>query len=602
MAEPKKNGKNTPEVADRQPADTPVKPQAPANPQVADKNPTQPAQPVVNQLTGAEQRLQTVRAHVAAGEFGPALAIASNVTSAQEKTHLLRTIADAQMKGGETNAAIRTLRRIPLENQRRVAAREQIQNWASAAGGSGADFGPLTDLIQQETSGPWFDVDGVGGTISNLETGVRVDPNGLLTHLTRQELTGHLKSLGLQARNADINKDMAKPSTLRFVSLTRLEREIRRRLDEGKSVVETMKNFAGLYKIEYVLVLPETGEIVVGGPAEGWRYNAKGQPVGASTGKPTLQLDDFVTVLRTFSPEGNQFFNCLIVPRQEGLKKAKAVSEAQKGPLSGTAGRINFVNRLTKALGEQDVRVNGIPADSRVARVIVDADYRMKLIGIDKLDAGNRIPSYFDLLAKNPQKTQPALDAMRWWLTMKYDGVVHSQDRNAFHIQGSSVLCQGLNEKITRDGQRIHTGKADPVNSLFAINFTNNYADLAKRDLVFADLQNIFDLSLVAALIRHEKLDRKTNWTAGVFAQGGDYDPLSYEPVKTVMSVSNSRVYRGKDVVIQVAGGVRADIMSVLKDKKLRKIAPRLGSVLGDAKAPKLPEGRWWWDVKASAR
>ncbi|MFQ5734011.1 MAG: hypothetical protein ACE5KM_18895, partial [Planctomycetaceae bacterium] len=198
-------------------------------------------------------RLKTVREHLTAGEFGPALAVAANVNGLQEKSNLLRTIADAQMNAGETGAALRTLRGIPLKEERRAAAHDQIQQWASAAGGSGADFGPLTDLIQQETSGPWFDEDGVGGTISNLETGVRVDPNGQLSHLTRVELRNRLKSFGIRARNADLNEDMARPTPLRFVSLTRLEKEIRKRLDEGESVVETMKNFAGLYKVEYVL-------------------------------------------------------------------------------------------------------------------------------------------------------------------------------------------------------------------------------------------------------------------------------------------------------------------------------------------------------------
>jgi len=578
----------------------------PAPPDDVDRkrSPAHEGQTVVKQPAkrSAADRRDIVTGHLAAGEFGPALAVASKVTDLAEKTELLKRVADAQWRAGETRAAARTLRRIPLDEERRLASQQHAGRWASAAGGSGADFGPLTELIKNETSGPWFDIEGIGGTISNLETGVRVDPNGLLSHLTRAELNGRLKTLGLQARTADLNENMARPSRLRLVSLTRLEKEVSQRLAEGKSVVETMKNLAGLYKIEYVFVFPNSGEIVIGGPASGWRYNETGQPVAVETGQPTLQLDDFVTVLRTFSPEGNRFFNCLIVPRQEGLKKARAIGEAsrKRGPLSA-GGTRNFRDRLTKALGLQDVRINGVPAESRVARVIVDADYRMKLIGIDKLNAGRTIPSYFDLLAEHPQKNPPALDALRWWLTMKYDAVVHSEDRNVFQIQGSSVLCQGLNEKITPSGQRIQTGKADPINRMFAVNFTNHYAELAKRDPVFADLQNIFDLSLVAALIRKEKLDRKANWSGGVFAEGGSYHPETYEPIKSVMSVSNHRVYNGKDVVIQVAGGVRGDVMAVLRDKDLRKLSPRLGSLHGVARAPKLPQGRWWWDVKTDA-
>src|SRR5690606_28508644 len=104
-------------------------------------------------------------------------------------------------------------------------------------------------------------------------TGVRVDPNGLLQLLTREERTERLKALGIEARVADLNEDMARPSDLRLVSLTRLEREVARRIAAGQPVVETMQNLAGLSRVEYVFVYPEQNEIVIGGPAEGWRYD-----------------------------------------------------------------------------------------------------------------------------------------------------------------------------------------------------------------------------------------------------------------------------------------------------------------------------------------
>ena len=92
-------------------------------------------------------------------------------------------------------------------------------------------------------------------------------------------------------------------------------------------------------------------------------------------------------------------FNCLIVPRKDGLKAAKAVSEAsQKGGALTAAGRRSFVKRLTNALGKQDVKVNGIPADSRVARVIVEADYRMKLIGINLEPAPVKMMTFLGML------------------------------------------------------------------------------------------------------------------------------------------------------------------------------------------------------------
>lgn len=548
--------------------------------------------------TEAAQTVQAkIAAQLAAGEFGPALETAAAVKDANERSRLLKLVADAQMEAGEFEGSLVSIRRIPNPRLRSRARSERAAKLA-LAGGNGANFGELITLIQNETNGLWEDIDGDGGTIDPFATGVHVDPNGLLHHLTREEQSGRLAALGISARSADLNEDVARGSTLRLVSLTRLEKVIAERIANGQPVIATMKHLAGLSQVRYVFADPESGEIVIGGPAEGWQYNANGLPVGVESGRPTLQLDDLVTVVRTFSHDGLGSFTCLIVPRQAGLKAIKEYVDQSnaRGPLRPSKVR-NWVRELQKRLGMQDVEINGVPLDSRVARVIVEADYRMKLIGVGKLDGGKGIRSIFDLLPKNQKQLPGKLDALRWWLTMKYDSVLHSPNRDVFEIQGSSVRCRSENEFITDQGQRVHTGKADETNRLFARLFTKHYADLAKRDLVFADLQNIFDLALVAALIRHERLGDRTGWDLGVFAAHDGYRPARFEPPKTVMSVVNHRVYNGKDIVVQVAGGVRADLMSVVKNKKIYRETSRLARVAARGRAPQLPEGRWWWDA-----
>ncbi|NOX56852.1 MAG: DUF1598 domain-containing protein, partial [Planctomycetes bacterium] len=389
----------------------------------------------------------------------------------------------------------------------------------------------------------------------------------------------------------------ARPSELRLVSLTRLEREVARRLADGQPVVETMKRLAGLYEVRYLFIYPESKEIVIGGPAEGWRYTETGVAIAKTSGTPTLQLDDLVTLLRTFSPAGQGIFGCSINPRQEGLKRLKAfVAQSQaRGPLSAGAGVRNWVRQLQRQLGLQDIEIYGVPEDSRVARVIVEADYRLKLIGIGKMRVPG-IPSFFDLLTVQEQKAA-TMDALRWWLTMKYDAVLHSPDRNVFEIQGASVLCRSENQFITDQGKQVQTGKTEGANRLFAENFTNHYAELARRDLVFAELQNVFDLALVAALLHKERASDRLGWDGGVFAPGGAYRPARYPVPKVVDSVVNYRVYRGRDVVVQVAGGVRADLMAVVRDPSIMRSVARLQGLQDQSKAPELPEGRWWWDA-----
>ena len=230
------------------------------------------------------------------------------------------------------------------------------------------------------------------------------------------------------------------------------------------------------------------------------------------------------------------------------------------------------------------------PRDSRVARVILDADYKMKLIGINRLEEGG-IKSYFDLLPKSEQKSGATNTALRWWLTMKYDAVLHSDDHHVFEIQGASVLCQSENEFITTQGNRVHTGKAQPTNQAFANGFTDKYAELCKEDFAFADLQNVFDLSLVAALLNHERVEGRFQWNAGVFAKGKEYQPKKFSEVQTVPSAVNYRIYKGGNIVVQAAGGVKGDLNSVIANPKVFKHGPRLGNMSKVAVAPELPAG-----------
>lgn len=360
---------------------------------------------------------------------------------------------------------------------------------------------------------------------------------------------------------------------------------------EGKPVYATFKQLAGLTRVQYLFVYPEENEIVIGGPAEAWEYNEAGQVVGVESGRPVLNLDDLVTVMRTFSDNGNSIFNCLIVPREENIRNLNAfVAKTNQGSRSPAATKY-WVKQLEKILGTQDVIFNGIPIDSRVARTIIEADYRMKLIGIDKLQEA-QIPSYFDLLTNEDKQGPQSLDALRWWLTMNYDSVLLSNDENSFEFRGSSVKCLSENELITKEGKRISTGKANATNKLFAETFTSKYEELASVDPVFADLQNVFDLSLVAALIKEYKLDGKANWSRGIFRSEGGYETEMHTPVRTAQTVANHRVYNKRDVVVQVAGGVRGDLMSVVTDKKVTHKVPA-----DKIERPNLPEGRWWWDV-----
>lgn len=545
---------------------------------------------------------QQVAAHLGAGEFGAALDLAAKAPNPALKAAMIEQVAEAQLQIGD-NAAVEASARLLPDGPARDRLQQAARGKKTAGGANLANPQPLMMMIQQLTGGPpdspWMEADGEGGNISWEQNGVWVDANGVLARRLTADQQGQLATLGLKSRAAALNKDMAAPSSLRFVSLARLEKAVAARMDQNLPIQETMRHMAGLSHIQYVIAVPEENDVLLAGPAEGWKYNDKGVAVGVTNGHPTLHLDDLVTVIRTFSKGGEKIFGCSINPRKEGLKAVKEYVEGSQksGPLA-PGGTKSFLADIQQRMGQQDVEYYGVPANSRVARVLLAADYRMKLIGIGKLEGGKDIPSIFELLPKFAKHEAMPLDALRWWLTMKYESILHSPDRQVYEIRGSSVQVLSEDQFVQADGTRIHTGKASPVNQLFAKNFTDNYAELAKQDLVFAELQNIFDLGMVAALLQTEHLAQRVNWNFGSFAENGAYKIKTVAPAKTVESVINHRVYRGNDIVVQVAGGVRADILSVARQAELHRESGELKDVPAKAAKPgKLPAGRWWWDA-----
>ena len=539
-----------------------------------------------------------VAARLAAGEFGPAAAIAAE---APDREGLLADVARAQFEAGAADAARRTLDRLNLTRGDDAGRGEADPG---LAGGSFANFQPLIDLIVSTTGGPdnggeWED-DGGFGTIEEYNSGVRVDPAGKLHALTLRERAGRLEALGLSARAAELNADLAEQSDLRFVSLRNLEAEVAERLEDGRPVPTAMRHLAGLTQIRYVLLVEPAadrpGDVLLGGPAGGWATDEAGRVTNAD-GLPVLRLDDLVTTLRTFSDAGSGIFQCLIVPRQENLKAVKEVAEASQrsGPLSGPGATKRFVRALGDALGEQDVVYNGVPADSRVARVIAEADYRMKLIGIDAVQGGG-IASYFDLLGRAAGDKNAPMKALRWWLTTDFDAVLHDDDRAVFELIGSRVTCKSEDEFIGDDGARQMTGAAGEANAAFANEFTAKFDALAAADPVFAELQNVFDLSLAAAIIDAENLDDRAGWDGGAFAAGGAYDSRTAAEIATVDTAVNHRVYRGGAVVVQAAGGVRGDLNRVLEDSQVYQTGVRLNDRFAAGELTNT-DGRWWWDA-----
>ncbi len=248
-------------------------------------------------------------------------------------------------------------------------------------------------------------------------------------------------------------------------------------------------------------------------------------------------------------------------------------------------------------MGRQTISVDGIDPRTRVAGVLVEADYRMKLVGMGLEDGTVDVPSYLSLIQVPRGEAPPPLDVLRWWFTLKYDAVHATDKHDAFEIRGPGVQVLSENELLTALGQQVHTGKSEPLNQEFAQRFSTHFASLAQKYPVYADLQNIFDLALVSALIQSEQLADSVDWHMTCFLDPQQYQPALGPVPQSVDTVINHRVINQKHIVVGVSGGVHVEPWtfvrgsSIATDNYGKLSAERTG-----AAAKELPLEAWWWD------
>ncbi|HEY4232934.1 MAG TPA: DUF1598 domain-containing protein [Lacipirellulaceae bacterium] len=438
---------------------------------------------------------------------------------------------------------------------------------------------------------------GTGSTIGNGATsGVSVDAEGVLSRTIVQDPTGDLARQRVQEALGRLDQSVAKSSPLRKVSLTRLERILAKRIAEGQGVDDVMKNLAGLTRVEYVFCYPETGDVVLAGPAEAWAQAPSGRMQGIVTGRPVIELADAIVALRAFpaggSPKKGPIIKCSIDPTQEGLARMQEFLN-EFGRLLASPNQDRYiVDQLRERLGMQDISVGGVPAKTHFAQVLVEADYRMKLIGIGLEQPPVRLKNYVD--RANPAAiSRQALE--RWYFIPDYECVRVSEDALAMQLVGEGVRLVTEGEMVDASGHR-GNGRQNPASQQFVDAFTKAYPALAEKSPIFAQLRNCIDLAVAAAFIQQQDYYQLAKWTPTVFASEEKYAVETLNPPKQVES-SVTAVWKGNTLVTPVSGGVEikaSEALSptnLLEDKKEAVEKARSAVDLS-----RLSADQWWWD------
>ena len=427
--------------------------------------------------------------------------------------------------------------------------------------------------------------------VTGGQAGVFVDAQGVLRRNIVNDPTGRLRRQQVAAAQAALPRDLAGLSEIRKVSLTRLEKAL---VDNGGVLTDEMRYMAGLLRLRYVFLYPESGDIVLAGPAEGWAPEPDGRMTGLRTGRPVLQLQDLVVALRAFPPSQTKtpMVGCSIDPTQEGLASMQRFLRST-GRYANPSQTIHLANGLRSSLGLQNVRVDGVPADTRFAHVLVEADYRMKMIGIGLERPRVRGLTSFVDLASPAQVSRNALS--RWYFVPEYECVRSSDDGLAMELVGDGVKLVGEQELVSAAGARSATAGGSRASKAFVTSFTRAYPQLAAQSPVYAELRNLIDMLVASAYIQHEDMYHKAGWEMAVLGNEQAFPVRLYRAPTQVESAVNA-VWKGNTLMTPIGGGVQIEAELALDPEKVLTDDGNKVSALREQTEIKLAEGQWWWD------
>lgn len=390
--------------------------------------------------------------------------------------------------------------------------------------------------------------------------GISVDANGVITgdisKLTASEIANLTKAIS----NVDPKLDEA---GMRAVSLKAIEAALADAAKNNTNISPEIQFMAGLTRIEFVVVKPETNDVLLVGPADGWKVNERGAVVSKTSGHPVLMLEDFLVAMRTVDNARSDYgISVDIRPTDEGMVKYNEIS---KGLASGRFNS-SHAAQIEEAVGPQPISVTGVPLDSHFAQVLVAADYRLKQLsmGLTKSPIA-KFPSVMEMFAQKGGLS--ATIAPRFWLECNYDAVSRSEDGNVWRISGPGAKALTQETYYDKDGKVVEgkTAKKNKTAETWAEMMTKRYEELSDADPIFRELRNIMDMSVIAAIISKENLLEKANLDASEITQlnSSFTTPVWHNPE----SVPSKCVFVGN--MVSVSGGIQVDSWAVAANQKV---------------------------------
>jgi len=301
-----------------------------------------------------------------------------------------------------------------------------------------------------------------------------------------------------------------------------------------------------------------------------------------------------VTALRAYAPGGNgtSVISVSIDPTAEGLQRMNQFLTSVRGRVRPSDARL-LASRLKQNLGLQKVTFRGIPTSTHFARVLVEADYRMKLIGIGLERLPVRLMSYVD--RANPN-TVSANAMERWYFQPNYDGIAVSEDGLAMKIKERGVQLVGANERVSQGGTRVASGRVNKASQAFCKDFTDKFTQIAGQVRIYAELRQLIDVAIAAAYIQQQDFYGQAQWGMPVLMDESKVSVETYIAPSQVETAVNA-IWKGNTLMTPLGGGVNLQPkMALTRDRVIVDSDGNNNRVKQSAGPSNLADGQWWWD------
>ena len=401
-------------------------------------------------------------------------------------------------------------------------------------------------------------VPGIPGGGFGVPGGIIIDAQGMVQLRNVQQVApAELRKIREGFLDTALPPEMIPATEQRTLSLKKLDETLRQILEKGEVIPEGLRYLGGLQRVDVIVFDRQNQDVLIVGPAEGFGPDPMGCMVGVNTGRPPMRLDDLVTALRTM--QSNQTsIGCSIDPQADNLARLQNYLQVSSTPATVGVVRQRY-QQMAQILGQQEVRIWGVPNDSHFALALVEADYRMKRISLGLDPSGVRgIRSHLSMLAPQGNSLQ------RWWFVPMYDPLETNQDGTVFKLTGQRAKLMSQEEISDASGNRVNSQFTRQSTQRFAMAFTNHFSELADKSPPFAELQSLYDLAVVGALIRTEGPRLLARNPFPTLMASEQLPEGKYPVPKTVPSQSTYR--KAGNSLIGLIGGVTIDLAPVVQN------------------------------------